>query len=132
MPTMTGSLRLLTTACHGDGEPVPGAADRDGVALRRATCPELTRAGARARLVVLGMVGGRGSLARTFVQMVAKARVRSDPPCYSAAWSKHGCCDGAPSCRASLLEYRGGHGADGVSPPSFEVERDQRTAGLCG
>ena len=32
---------------------------------------------------------------------------------------------------ASFLEFRGGHDADGVIPPSFEVERDQRFAGLC-
>ena len=78
----------LVFAIRGDGEPVPGAADRDGVALRRArlrkeaTYPELTHAGARARLVVVGMeVGGRWSKeARTFVQVLAKARVRSDPP----------------------------------------------------
>ena len=80
--------RTLVSAVRGDGEPVPGAADRDGVALRRArrckeiTYPELIRAGARARLVVLGLeVGGRWfKEARTFVQMLAKARVRSDPP----------------------------------------------------
>ena len=58
----------LVSAARGDGEPVPGAADRDGVALRRsrrrkdATYPELIRAGAKARLEVLGMeVGGRRS-----------------------------------------------------------------------
>ena len=33
---------------------------------------------------------------------------------------------------ASLLDFRGGHGADGVTPLSFEVERDQRYVGLCG
>ena len=99
---------ILVSAVRGDGEPVPGAADRDGVALRRArrrkeaTYPELTQAGARARLVVLGMeVGGRWSKeARTFVQMLAKARVRSDPPCYSAEWSKRGGCGGSPFYRA--------------------------------
>ena len=88
----------LISAGWGDGEPVPGAADRDCVALRRArrrkeaTYPELIRAGARARLVVLGMeVGGRWSKeARTFVQMLAKARVSQIPPCCSVAWSKRG------------------------------------------
>ena len=77
----------LVSAVRGDGEPVLGAAERDGVALRRArrrkeaTYPELTRTGTRARLVVLGMeVGGCWSKeARTFVQMLAKARVRSNP-----------------------------------------------------
>ena len=45
----------LVSVVRGDGEPVPGAADRDGVALRRAhrrkeaTYPELIRAGARVR-----------------------------------------------------------------------------------
>ena len=39
-------------------------------------------------------------------------------------------CAAARVC-SFLVGIRGGH-ADGVTPPSFEVERDQRYAGLCG
>ena len=85
----------LVSAVRGDGEPVLGAADRDGVRRKEATYQE-------ARLVVLGLeVGSRWSReARTFVQLLAKARVRSDPPVLQRrleqAWEG---CGGAPSCR---------------------------------
>ena len=129
----------LISAGWGDGEPVPGAADRDCVALRRArrrkeaTYPELIRAGARARLVVLGMeVGGRWSKeARTFVQMLAKARVSQIPPCCSVAWSKRG-VRGSQGVRSFLVGIPRRAWCLGVTPPSFEVERDQRYAILCG
>ena len=62
------------------------------------------------------------------------------PLCYCVAWSKRGGCGGTPSCRVRqpgrlqlpCWNSEEGHGADGVTPPSFEVERDQRYAGLCG
>ena len=77
----------LVSAIQGDGQPQRGAADRDGVALKRArrrketTYPELVQPGSRARLVVLALeVGGRWSQeARTFVQLLAEARTRSEP-----------------------------------------------------
>ena len=77
----------LVSAVQGDGVPRRGAANRDGVALASArrkkarTYPELVAAGARARLVVLALeVGGRWSQeASTFVKLLAKAKVRSEP-----------------------------------------------------
>ena len=83
MPTTTDVWRLWPTVCdtalvsaiHGDGQP-KGAADRDGVALKRArrrketTFPELVQPGSRARLVVPALeVGSRWSQeVRTFVR----------------------------------------------------------------
>ena len=126
MPTITGGLKLLPTACHclagsnspwkqpsflqfGEmAKPVPGAADRDGVALRRArrrkeaTYPELIRAGARARLVVLGMDVGAVGPKRLGRSSTCWRKHAWDqiPPCYSVAWKKRGGCGGTPSCRA--------------------------------
>ena len=57
----------LVSAIQGDGQPQRGAADNDGVALKRArrrketTHPEFVQPGSRARLVVLALeVGGVG------------------------------------------------------------------------
>ena len=77
----------LVSAIQGNGEPRNGAAERDGVALAQAkrkkarTYPELVRPGARARLVVLALeTGGRWSKdARTFVQLLARARPGRSP-----------------------------------------------------
>ena len=77
----------LVSALRGDGFPRCGAGDRDGVALTRArrlkerTYPELVGRGARARLVVLALeVGGRWSHeAKTFVNLLSRAKARSEP-----------------------------------------------------
>ena len=76
----------LVSALKGDGEPRRGAAERDGVPLRDArrnrerTYPELVGPGAWPRLVVLALeVGGKWSEAKTFIQLLAKARARSEP-----------------------------------------------------
>ena len=77
----------LVSAIQGNGEPRNGAAERDGVALAQAKrkkarmYPELVRPGARARLVVLALeAGGRWFKdARAFVQLLARARARSEP-----------------------------------------------------
>ena len=74
----------LVSAVQGDGEPTRGAADRDGVALGRVADARSKRVqpGARARSVVIGFeVGGRWSKeAMVFVQLLARARARSEPP----------------------------------------------------
>ena len=75
----------LVSALKGNGEPMRGAADRDGVALSEArrvkerTYPELVGPGARAQLVVLALeVGGRWSEeAKIFIRLIARARARS-------------------------------------------------------
>ena len=77
----------LVSALRGDGSARSGAGDRDGVALTRArsfkerTYPELVGRGARARLVVLALeVAGRWSHeAKTFVNLLARAKARSEP-----------------------------------------------------
>ena len=136
----------LVSAARGDGEPVLGAADRDGVALRRArrrkdaTYPELIRAGARARLVVLGMeVGGcwtTGSDVRPdageSTREIRSPLLQRLEQAWRLRWYSILSSAAARAFAASLLEFRGGHGADGVTPSSFEVERDQRYPGLCG
>ena len=123
----------LVSAVQGDGQPQRGASDRDAVALNRArkkketTYPELVRPGSRARLVVLALeVGGRWSQeARTFVQLLAQARARSEPPLIrrrmEQAW--HLRWYSVLSCAAGAL--RGGHVADGQAPPAHEVERER-------
>ena len=115
-------------------------ADKDGVALMRArrhkeqTYPELVQPGERARLVVLGLeVGGRWSKeARVFVQLLARARVRSELPviqrrveqAWRLRWLSNISCAAARAFAASVLELRGGQGADGQVPPSHQVESD--------
>ena len=138
----------LVSAVRGDGQPQQGASNRDGVVLTRArrkketTYPELVRPGSRAKLVVLALeVGGRWSKeARTFVQLLAQARARSEPfltrrrmeQAWRLRWYSVISCAAARAFAASLLELRGGHGADGQVPPAHEVEREQHHAGLCG
>ena len=95
LPLFDGvQLAIDTTfmfAVQGDGEPSRGAADKDGVRARRRkeqTYPELVQPGVRARFVVLGLeVGGR--------------------------WLSIISCAAARAFAASLLELRGGQGADG-------------------
>ena len=138
----------LVFAVQSDGEPTRGVADKDGVALMRArrhkeqTYPELVQPGARGRLVALGLeVGGRWSKeARVFVQLLARARARSEPPviqrrveqAWRLRWLSIISCAAARAFASSLLELRGCQGADGQVPPSNEVERDHHHAGLCG
>ena len=136
----------LVSAIQGNGEPRNGAAERDGVALAQAkrkkarTYPELVRPGARARLVVLALeTGGRWSKdARTFVQLLARARARSEPrliqrrveQAWRLRWYSILSCAAARALAASLLELRGGRGADGQVPQSHDVEREFCNAGL--
>ena len=136
----------LVSAIQGNGEPRNGAAERDGVALAQAkrkkarTYPELVRPGARARLVVLALeTGGRWSKdARTFVQLLTRARARSEPrliqrrveQAWRLRWYSILSCAAARALAASLLELRGRRGADGQVPQSHDVEREFCNAGL--
>ena len=131
----------LVSEVQGDGEPTKGVADRDGVGLRRArrcqeqTYPELVQP------VVFGLeVGGRWSKeARVFVQLLARAKARSEPPviqrrmeqAWLLRWLSIISCAVARASEASLLELRGGQGADGQVPPSHEVERETTTTQGC-
>ena len=126
-----------------DGLPLYGGAQL-AMALNRArkkketTYPELVRPDSRARLVVLALeVGGRWSQeARTFVQLLAHARARSEQPLkrrrMEQAWRLRWFSVLSRAFAASLLELRGGHGADGQVPPAHEVESEQLYAGMCG
>ena len=75
----------LVSPLRRNGEPIPGAADTDGVAAARARrrkerlYPELAGGSRRARLVVLALeVGGRWSAeAARFIQLLARARARA-------------------------------------------------------
>ena len=117
----------LVSAVRGDGQPQRGASNRDGVVLTRSrkkketTYPELVRPGSRAKLEV----GGRWSKeARTFVQLLAQARARSEPfltrrrmeQAWRLRWYSVISCAADRAFAASLLELRGGHGADGQVP----------------
>ena len=82
----------LVSAIQGDGQPQRGAADRDGVALKRArrkketTYPELVQPGSRARLVLALEVGGRWSQeARTFVAVARRGPHQVGAACDAAA-----------------------------------------------
>ena len=127
----------MVSPVRGDGRPGPQCARVDGAALARArrrkeaTYPELSGANGRARLVVLGCeVGGRWSdECQSFLRQLSKARVRHEPPGIRASarrawlrrWSSILACCASRSLALSLLEQRGGLGADGPTPSSCEV-----------
>ena len=133
---------ILVFAVRGDGQPQRGASNRDGVVLtrarrrRRPPTPNLCdRAVAQSWWFWPWRVGGRWSKeARTFVQLLAQARARSEPfltrrrmeQAWRLRWYSVISYAAARAFAASLLELRGGHGADGQVPPAHEVER------LCG
>ena len=136
----------LVSSLHCDGSPQPGAANRDGAVLDAArrrknrTYPELIGPRGRARLVVLaGDVGGRWSEeTRSFLTQLAKAKSRQEPPilrrraeqAWRMRWQSILSCAAAKAFAASLLELRGGFGADGLTPLTHEVENTFRFAGL--
>ena len=81
--------------------------------------------------------GGKWSEeAKIFVRLLARARARSEPrltqrrveQAWRLRWYAIISCAAAKSFVASLLGWRGGHGSDGLAPPSHEVERDQAAA----
>ena len=47
-------------------------------------------------------------------------------------WTSLLTCTAARAFATSLLEFRTAHGADGVTPPAYEVVADFRHAGLGG
>ena len=132
----------MVSPLRGDGSPHRGAAERDGVVLvaarrrKERTYPELMAPRSNARLVVLAMeVGGRWPPeALTFIRLLARAKARHEPNLMrkrvEQAWRMRWCsllgCAAARALAMSLLELRGSRGADGVVPPSHEVEGDHR------
>ena len=99
----------LVSSLHCDGSLQPGAANRDGAVLDAArrrknrTYPELIGRRGCAQLVVLaGDVDGR--------------------------WSEE--TRPAKAFAASLFQFRGGFGADGLTPLTHEVENTFSFAGL--
>ena len=141
LPIFGGSQLALDTtlvfALHCDGSPHTGAADTDGVVLQRARrrkerrYPELVGRGSRARLVVLAIeIGGRWSPElQTFVAQLAESKARKQPfllqkrfeQTRQMRWGAFLAC---------LLDLRCAHGADGHTPPAWEVEADHRHMGL--
>ena len=130
----------LVSALHANG----GAAEEDGVALvaarrrKERTYPELAGLGTRARLVVLGVeVGGRWSReTQILLRLLSRARARREgflmrvEQAWRLRWGSLLSCTVARAVAMSLLELPGTCGADGVCPPTHEVERDFRFAGL--
>ena len=136
----------IVSALHCDGSPHQGAENIDGVVLERArrrkerTYPELVGPRRRARLVVLGIeVGGRMSAeTRSFLSQLAKARARQEIPLvrkraeqtWRMRWGAIVSCTSARAVASSLLNVQSPVGADGDTPPTYEVERDHRFSGL--
>ena len=119
------------------GLPHARCADVDGaatVAARRRKerrYPELSGEQGRARLVVLACeVGGRFSEeCRHFLSQLSKFKARDEPPllqqrvrhAWLHRWGAMLACSGARALALSLLERRGGHGADGPLPLHHDV-----------
>ena len=97
---------------------------------------------ARTRLVVLaGEVGGRWSgETRSFLSQRAKAKARQMPivlrrrteQAWWFRWQALLSCTAAKAFAASLLDMRGGQGADGDAPWAHEVENTFKYASLGG
>ena len=127
----------LVSPIRADGAPRRQCATRNGAALDQARrtkerrYPELTGEFGRARLVVLACeTGGRWSEeAHDFLRHLAHARARSEPPEIRAvarrSWFRRWCtalsCCAAQAFAMSLLERRGGLGADGEVPSTSDV-----------
>ena len=138
----------LVSVLRRDGSPRPRCANEDGAALAAArrrkegTYPELTGRNGRTRLVVLACeVGGRWSEeAQDFVRSLARAKARGEPPhlrvrarqAWRWRWATLLACSAARAFALSLLERRGGLGADGATPSCSEVITEGRYAGLSG
>ena len=130
---------------RADGAPWRQCAERDGAALDQArrtkerTYPELTGEQGRARLVVLVCeTGGRWSEeAQSFLRHLARARAHSEPREMRLAarrvWLRRWCtalaCCAAQAFASSLLERRGGLGADGEIPSTSDVIWGDRHGG---
>ena len=134
----------LVSTLHANG--LPRRAGVDGAALQAARrrkerrYPELARRFGRARLVVLAVeVCGRWSKeTQSFLSSLAHAKARSETSlmrrrveqAWRLRWGSLFSCTVARAVATSLLELPGARGADGDCPPSCEVERDFRHAGL--
>ena len=134
----------IVSTLHANGE--ARSAHVDGVALSAArrrkerTYPELVGRPGRARLVVLGVeVCGRWSVeTQSFLSALARAKARSLRPllrkraeqAWRLRWGSLISCTVARAVAMSLLGLPGVRGADGLCPPSHDVERDFRHVGL--
>ena len=128
----------LVSAIQGDGQPQRGAAEGwCGTKTRRkeTTYPEL---GWRARLVVLALEVGLVTASRTFVQLLAEARTRSEPLLMrrrtgmaSSLVLNSLLCSCTGLCSFPVGAPRRTWGGRSHAP-DHEVERDQHHAGLCG
>ena len=132
----------IVCTVRGDGAPRRQCATTDGAALAQARrrkelrYPELTGEHGRARLVVLACeTGGRWSdEAHDFLRQLARARARSEPLEIRAiarrAWFRRWCtamsCCAAQAFALSLLERRGGLGADYAVPGTPDVIWEDR------
>ena len=83
------------------------------------------------------LVGG-GLERQIFLRLRSRARARREgflmrkrvEHAWRLRWRSLLSCTAARAVAVSLLELPGAHGADGVCPPTHEVERDFRFAGL--
>ena len=132
----------IVCTVRGDGAPRRQCAPTDGAALaqvrrrKELRYPELTGEHGRARLVVLACeTGGRWSdEAHDFLRQLARARARSEPLEIRAiarrAWFRRWCtamsCCAAQAFALSLLERRGGLGADCAVPGTPDVIWEDR------
>ena len=132
----------LVSVLRRDGTPHPRCANADGAALatarrrKEARFPELAGQHGRARLVVLASeVGGRWSEeCRQFLCLLAKAKVRNEPKIMRSRteqvwllrWGSILACSSSRAFAMSLLERRGGMGADGLTPSTDDVVWEAR------
>ena len=122
-------------------------ANEDGAALvaarrrNEATYPELTGRDGRTRRVVLACeVGGWSEEAQDFVRGLARAKARGVPPhlrvrarqAWRLRWATLLARSAARAFALSLLERRGGLGADDATPSCLEVITEGRYAGPSG
>ena len=118
----------LVSAIQGCGQPQRRAADRDGVALKRArrmketTYPEFVQWGSP------GSSGSPGGGPMVAGSQDVRAVARRGPHQVGAASDAAAHGTGV----ASSLVLDPGHGVDGHTLPDHEVERDHHHAGLCG
>ena len=132
----------LVSVLRRDGTPHPRCANEDGAALAQARrrkelrYPELAGQHGRTKLVVLASeVGGRWSeVCRQFLCQLASAKTRNEPKVLRSragqAWLHGWCsllaCSSARAFAKSLLERRGGIGADGSTPSTADVVWEAR------
>ena len=139
LPLFHGAQLAIDTTMVSPGtsvRPSGRSCTRPCKATERSHLPRALGSQRTRPVLVLGCeVGGRWSdECLSFLRQLSKARVRHEPPGIRASarrawlrrWSSILACCASRSLALSLLEQRGGLGADGPTPSSCEVVGDDR------